>query len=362
MKSSHSILCLVAAVLSIGALWQPALPGYKFAFPRDHFMHPDYKTEWWYYTGNLQTKEGRRFGYELTFFRAGLDPQENSTPVWRTDSIWLAHLALTDIEGKKFFHTERMNRTGPGLAGASLKDGRYWNGNWQVRWQTPDGKQSLQAVSDGFTLQLQLRPEKPSVINGRGGISQKGPQRGQASHYISFTRLSSSGYLTYEGMRFDLTGATWMDHEFFTEQQDNSFGGWDWFAIQLDNKEELMLYRLRLKSGTASPYSSGTFVAADGNTKWLSSTDFTLQPGRNWHSAESGASYPIAWGISVPKLQLQLRETTPLESQELFRLHSVTPTYWEGAADYTGTQNGRPTRGVGYLEMTGYGKQMRPIF
>lgn len=348
--------------IALAMLWVAALPAYRYSFPRDHFSHPEYKTEWWYYTGNLHAASGRRFGFELTFFRAAEDPQQETTPTWRADEVWLAHLALSDLQGHRFFHTARLNRTGPGLAGASQQGARYWNGNWDVRWLAPNGPQELQAVTDDFTLRLRMQSAKPPVIHGQNGISQKGPKPGEASHYISLTRLLSTGQLDYGGQRFTVDGIAWMDHEFFTEQNDTDLSGWDWFAIQLDNHRELMLYRLRLKDGSESPYSSGTFVDEQGNSQALSAADFVLQPGRTWHSGKSDASYPVAWSISVPKLKLQLSETTPLEDQELSGEGSATPTYWEGAVDYNGTLQGQPTRGVGYLEMTGYGHQNRPIF
>ncbi|HWF48979.1 MAG TPA: carotenoid 1,2-hydratase, partial [Bryobacteraceae bacterium] len=150
------------------SLWQLALPGYHYEFPRDNFNHPDYQTEWWYYTGNLHTADGRRFGFELTFFREGVDLKASSNGVWDPSQIYFAHLALSDINGGHFYHTERLNRAGPGLAGASLAQQTYWNGNWQVRWiSLTTGQQELRAVADQFTLDLNLNPEKPLVINGK---------------------------------------------------------------------------------------------------------------------------------------------------------------------------------------------------
>ncbi len=348
-----------SAVLAL--VWVAALPGYHYEFPRDNFSHPDYKTEWWYYTGNLHTKEGRRFGFELTFFRSGMRPVEDSTPAWQVDDVWLAHLALSDIQGQRFLHTYRLNRTGPGLAGVSEQQACYWNGNWRVAW-TSNSDQELQAVAEQFSLRLTMRSAKRPVINGRDGLSQKGPKPGEASHYISLTRLITSGELQYQGQHFALDGVAWMDHEFFTEQNDTDLSGWDWLAVQLDNNRELMLYRLRLKGGGVSPYSSGTFVDANGNSTTLAASDFELKPGRTWRSSVSGAEYPIAWTIAVPKLGLELQQTTPLADQELYGKDSMTPTYWEGAVDYTGTMRGAATHGVGYLEMTGYGPQSRPVF
>jgi predicted secreted hydrolase len=355
-----SAALLVIPLIALAEEWQLALPGYRYQFPRDHFNHPVYETEWWYYTGNLRASDGHRFGFELTFFRAAihLSPEQAaaSDPVWRADQIYLAHLALSDIDSHEFFHTNRINRAGPGLAGSSLDQQRYWNGNWQVRWTSAGkGEQELQAICNRFTLRLNLTPEKPLVIHGKNGISQTGSLPGQASHYLSYTRLAATGELSgWNAHSYQLTGLAWMDHEFFTQKLEESLTGWDWFAIQLNNKEELMLYRLRPKSGGLSSFSSATYVDAHGEAHFLGAADFSLSPGEIWRSAASGAHYPISWRISVPCLELDLTERTSLNNQELFSKESVTPTYWEGAVNYEGHIRSQPVEGVGYLEMTGY--------
>ena len=359
MKSSVALFVVAGALLAGAQDWQLALPGYRYQFPRDYFNHPKYQTEWWYYTGNLKTAGGHRYGFELTFFRQGVrlsqQASQSEDEVWRPDQIYLAHLALSDLDRGEFFHTERLNRAGPGLAGASLEQRRYWNGNWQVLWTDPSrGEQRLQAVCDRFKLTLTLTPEKPVVINGSDGISRKGPARGQASHYLSFTRLEARGDLHQNAADVAVSGLVWMDHEFFTESGETDLTGWDWFAIQLDDDEELMLYRLRLKAGGSSPYSSGTYVDSQGIAHFLDASEFALAPGEHWQSTASGASYPVAWTISVPRLGLQLAERTDLKDQELFEKNGPTPTYWEGAVSYQGQTQGKPVNGVGYLEMTGY--------
>jgi len=346
--SSKWLLWVLVATLQVAG------PGYRFEFPRDHFNHADYETEWWYYTGNLRSADGRRFGYELTFFRQANAEAASGNADWSAGQLYLAHLALSDVDGQKFEHFERLNRAGPGLAGADLAGRRYWNGNWQVKWTSDAGAQELQAVGSDFTLKLKLTPEKPFVIHGVDGVSQKGPGKGQGSHYISFTRLGSAGSLVRGGKTVAVTGSSWMDHEFFTERQDPDLNGWDWFAVQLNNDTELMLYRLRLKSGAVSPYSSGTFVDARGQAQHLTAADFRLSPGGDWVSAASGARYPLSWKIDVPGLGIALTEVTRLPAQELYTPHSVSPGYWEGAVDYAGTERGKGVTGVGYLEMTGY--------
>lgn len=349
MKSKLAILLAFLSLPLLAGQWQRALPGYDYQFPRDHFSHPNYRTEWWYYTGNLRTASGRRFGFELTFFRRGEHLKALHSSVWKPDEIYLAHLALSDVDGHHFYYTERLNRSGPGLAGISRKQRRYWNGNWQVRWLSfLTGEQELQAVSQKFSLKLDLKPQKPCVINGSNGVSRKGPLPGEASHYISYTRIAAAGELHYAGKFFRVRGLAWMDHEFFSSQLDPSIEGWDWFAIQLSNDEELMLYRLRMKSGGVSRYSSGTFVDRHGEAHVLSAAEIHLSPVGNWHG------YPIAWKISVPSLGIELTEEPDLKDQELIGKSGISPSYWEGAVTYSGRAGSGPVHGVGYLELTGY--------
>jgi predicted secreted hydrolase len=243
-----------------------------------------------------------------------------------------------------------LNRAGPGIAGVDLNAHKYWNGNWQVYWKNlAAADQQLQAICEGFNLVLDLKTLKPPVIHGTDGVSQKGPGPGEASHYISFTRLNAKGQLN----GVTVSGLVWMDHEFFTQQPNPTLTGWDWFAIQLANNEELMLYRLRNKSGEISPYSSGTYVDAKGVAHHLTAGQITFTPGRLWHK------YPVDWQIAIPSLGLQLTEQTTLDNQEVATPGSPSPAYWEGAVTYTGAIHGQQTQGLGYLEMTGYQQPIR---
>lgn len=318
-----------------------ALPGYKYQFPRDHFSHPDFQTEWWYYTGNVNTEKGRAFGYELTFFRAALQPDVEPKSVWTTRDAYMAHLALTDVESKRFCHAERLNRPGPGLAGVDAGKQLIWNGNWSCRL-TP-AMHHLKAVDVGFGFDLELVPVKGHVIHGVGGVSQKGPNPGQASHYISFPRLATRGRITLDGQVHTVQGNSWMDHEYFSSELDPQLAGWDWLSIQLENQTELMLYRLRKKDGKSSPYSAGTFVDASGKATHLSASEIQLTPGRRFQN------YPIEWEIRIPTLKMDLRAIPRLDDQELTSKSKLTPSYWEGAMRFEGSH-----QGSGYLEMTGY--------
>ncbi len=329
-------------------IYKLAQPGYRYSFPRDHFNHPDFRTEWWYYTGNVHSGT-REFGYELTFFRQAIARNLDDPSHWRVEDVYLAHLALSDIGGNRFHHTERLNRAGPGLAGASFDDRRIWNGNWETRWHGSD--QTLRAYADSFSFTLELAPRKPPVIHGTNGISPKAPGHGNASHYISFTRLDTRGEITIAGTRYTVEGSSWMDHEFFSHRIAGGIQGWDWFSLQFDDAAELMLYRLRGPDGQPTPYSSGTFIDVSGKTRHLAANDFTLSPGRTWRSEATGGEYPLEWQIRVPSLDMVLETRPAMDQQELVSSHSYSPSYWEGAIRIAGSRGGS-----GYLEMTGYDK------
>ena len=351
----NKLVWLVSCLLLNPLLMQyrSAVPGYHYEFPRDNFNHPDFQTEWWYYTGNLRTADGHEFGFELTFFREALTREALKPSDWSAPDAFVAHLALSDISGGRFYHRERLNRAGPGIAGVNAETGRIWNGNWQIDWK--GNAQNLRAISDQFGLQLALVSQKPPVIHGIDGISQKSDGAGHASHYISLTRLTVNGDIVLGAKKFSVTGTGWMDHEFFTQQLGGGQVGWDWFSLQLDDGTELMLFRLRLKDGSIDPYSSGTYVDASGKATHLAQKDFSLEPlGATWKSDSTGAVYPIRWRVTVPSLKLGIEVTTPLQQQELAGNTAWFPNYWEGAIRFTGTRDATPIRGVGYLEMTGY--------
>jgi predicted secreted hydrolase len=345
-----TFVVLFFAVLSPAADYKLALPGYHYAFPRDHFDHPDYQTEWWYYTGNLRAADGHRFGFELTFFRQAIARDADQSQ-WHIHDLYMAHLALSDLSGQRFYHDERLNRAGPGIAGVDQATGTVWNGNWQV--QLTEARQTLRGLSENFEIRLDLIPAKAPVIHGRDGISQKAPGAGHASHYISFSRLLTSGSIEFNGTRYKVEGTSWMDHEFFSESVDTNERGWDWLSLQLDDNTEVMLYRLRHKDGSVDPYSSGSYIDAKGHCLFLASTDFTLTPtGKTWTSDRTKGTYQIQWHIAIPKLGMDLDITTPLAGQEL--PGGIGPSYWEGAIDIAGHGGSGSLRGVGYLEMTGY--------
>jgi predicted secreted hydrolase len=355
------LACVFATLLFLqapAAQYRTALPGYRYEFPRDHFSHPEFQTEWWYYTGNIAAADGHRFGFELTFFRQAVSRDTSKTADWDVRDIYLAHLALSDLDGGAFYHAERTNRAGPGIAGVSETSGRIWNGNWQIQWKGAD--QELQAVDDRFALRFTLHPEKPLVVHGENGVSQKAEGAGHASHYISFTRLRTSGEIELGGRKFVVNGLAWIDHEFFTHQLEDDQTGWDWLSLQLEDNTEVMLFHIRRNDGSIDPFSAGTFVDAQGKATHLRAGDFVLQPGgATWTSPVTQANYPIEWKIAIPKMGIELEAMTPLASQEMAGKTKLLPSYWEGAIRVAGHRGNAAIGGVGYLEMTGYDRPVK---
>ncbi len=355
------LLCWLALVLpSIAAdttSFMPAREGYRYTFPRDHGSHDHFRTEWWYYTGNLVTNDGRPFGYQLTFFRRSI-PQEQVKTLpskWSITQLYLAHFAVSDLKNRRFHVFEKLSRAGVGKAGAEAERLHVWIDRWSAQSPHADvASQTLQASDGDLEMELTVVPEKPPVIHGKGGISRKGAESGQASHYYSFTRLATSGRITLANESFDVTGTSWMDHEFGSADLGKDLVGWDWFGIQLADRTELMLYRMRRTDGSPDPVSSGTFIERDGRAQHLSIGEFTLEPITTWTSPASKARYPLTWRLSVPSKGLSLELVPRMTEQELTTNRSTQVTYWEGAIDASGTLGGKPIAGRGYMELTGY--------
>ena len=335
--------------------WRAATEGFQFSFPRDHASHPDYRVEWWYYTGNLETKEGRRFGYQLTFFRTGVVREPDNPSRWAVRDLFLAHFAISDIDQQSFRYFERINRSGIGWAGADTAGYRVWNEEWEAKL---DGRDHLLTAADPeFSIELRLAPQKGEIIQGVNSISQKGPSEGNASHYYSMTRLNTTGNITVKGELFQVTGLSWMDHEFGSSFLEEHQVGWDWLSIQLNDGRELMLFQIRREDGSIDPRSSGTIIDADGRGTHIQFGEFSLAPGEPWRSASSGATYPTEWLVELPGQKIQLRVRAALKDQELRTTESTAVTYWEGSIAVEGTAADTRVRGQGYLEMTGYAGQ-----
>ena len=334
-------------------VFRMSLPGYEYAFPRDHGAHPEYRTEWWYYTGHLRTESGRRYGFEVTFFRVGVsrEPSENR---WDLRAIMPAHFAVTDVEARDFRFYEKLNRASVFTAGAAEGKLDVFNEAWSAT-TNPDGSWRLVAREGRDSLDLVLRSAKPPAVHGENGVSQKAPIEGYASHYYSMTRLAAEG--TINGQR--ATGQVWMDHEFGSSVLRENQQGWDWFSIQLDNDTELMLYVIRRSDGTPDVTSSGSLVTAEGRVIHIRRDQMRITALAKWKSPKSGATYPMGWRVELPKFNVSVTLKPLLREQELITLGSTNITYWEGACDVSGSFGGTPVRGEAYVEMTGYDKAFR---
>ena len=340
-------------LLAASFTYQLALPGRKLSFPADHYSHPDFKTEWWYYTGHLTSDSGKRYGYQVTFFRFGLrDKQKDAKERPLFSELYMAHLALSDIGAKKFLFRERINRGYGEKAGAATDRYLVWNEDWNVEGGGND--HAIRVKDRGTELRLTLKSLKPPTLHGQDGHSQKGEGEGRASYYYSLTRMQTEGELTINGKKEMVRGLTWMDHEFGSNQLREDQVGWDWFSIQLDNQTELMLYLMRRKDGSVDPYSSGTLVDAKGKPTHLALNDYRVEVLERWKSPKSGANYPMKWKVSVPGEAIELEITPAFREQELITNRSTRVTYWEGAVQIRGKARGQAVRGNGYVEMTGY--------
>ncbi|HXA09283.1 MAG TPA: lipocalin-like domain-containing protein [Chthoniobacterales bacterium] len=353
------VVCALALACT-AADWKIAEPGWPYEFPRDHYLHEKFKTEWWYFTGNLTNESGRRFGYELTFFRQGIRPPDEraaTTSRFVVDDLKFAHFTVTDAAGKAFLFQQKASRGSFGNAGFANNDRIAWIESWSLKLNA-DGSFDLAADTGDAEVQLHLIPSKPPIVHGAGGLSRKAAGAGHASHYYSITRLKTSGSLRARKDRFVVTGESWFDHEWATNQLAPGQAGWNWVSAQFDDDSELMLYQMRLTSGAIDPISSGTFVRSDGSSTALTSADFQMTPETFWKSKATQANYPIRWRITVPQEKLEFTIQPVLSNQELVLDPLV---YWEGAFDLAGRRAGNPVRGCGYLELTGYAGRLREL-
>lgn len=327
----------------------------EFVFPADHGAHPEYRTEWWYFTGNLSTTTGRHFGFELTFFRVAMTPERvaaDEASAWRTNQVWMAHFAVTDSEGGRFIARERLSRAALELAGASADPFRIWVKDWSAAGNAAADALSLrlEARDDVIAMALNVESTTPPVPQGDRGLDRKGAEPGNASYYYSMSRLTVAGDVTVHGETFEVTGLAWLDREWSTSALEPGIVGWDWFALHLSDGASLMFYRLRTASGEMSPFSGGTLVTPSGARTRLGPDDVTLSARSYWTSDASGARYPVEWKLGVPAAGLVLDIVPYLRNQEL----DLSVRYWEGAVRATGRGPSGPLTAQGYLELAGY--------
>ena len=332
----------------------------NLTFPKDHGSHAGYRTEWWYYSGNLQSHTGEQYGYQLTFFRSQISPPgaERNWPkphsAWRTQQVYAGHVAISDISKKKHLQSERLARGSLGIAGVSQK--ADWTTIFVKNWsaQISPSRHRLKAFSDNFSFELNLLPVKPPVLHGKAGYIRKGSTPERASCYYSFTRLRSEGALTIDGTPIRLNGFSWMDHEFSSAAREPGIVGWDWFSLQLSDQTEIMVYLLRKQGGQLNSASSGTFIDKSGKLRHLTNDDIRVDILDFWKSPRSKAVYPARWRLMIFPLSMALTITPNLSDQEMQTQASTGVTYWEGSVSVNGSAGRQPLKGVGYVELTGY--------
>ncbi len=333
--------------------YSQALEPRQFLFPQDHGPHPEFRNEWWYFTGNLEDASAHRFGFQLVFFRNALSPDPVAVDSgWRSNQAWMAHLALTDVAGQQFHAFEQFSRGAKGLAGARDSPFQVWLHNWSVT--ESDGNWRLQARKGKIEIELTLTPQRKPLLQGRDGFSQKGAQPGNASYYYSIPRLKAEGRIKLMGKHHKVKGLSWLDREWSTSALEQSQSGWDWFSLQLSNGSDLMFYRLRRKDGSSDPHSAGTLLQHDGEIIRLDAAAVQLKE-LEWWDSPTGSRYPISWKLEIPEQKINLTITPVLKSQEL----DLLIRYWEGAVDVSGSRASQPLNGRGYLELTGYAEKTK---
>ena len=339
-----------------------ALEVRPFELPQDHGPHPDFQTEWWYYTGNMQSETGEQFGFQLTFFRRGLSPGViggGRASGLATNQIYFAHFALSDIGSGEHHAYERFSRGAGDLAGASGAPFRVWLEDWSAQAIDEEGGEVRLVASEGtIGIELVLRSAKPIVLHGEQGLSRKSDSPGNASYYLSYTRMVAEGTIAVEGKTVAVQGEGWFDHEWSTSALAPGAVGWDWFALQLSDGREIMLARIRNADGSIDPVSGGTLVEADGSPRLLAPGEVEIQVLSHWKSPETTAVYPSAWRVVIPSAGLDLQLRPWLESQEM----NLRIVYWEGAVRVEGVSQGVEVQGHGYVELTGYLRSMEGVF
>jgi predicted secreted hydrolase len=334
-----------------GAAFRKAYDVIPFEFPRDHGPHPDYRAEWWYYTGNLADQAGNRFGYQFTIFRRGIVPGEpERESEWATHQIYFAHFTVTDVTGQEFAYHERFSRTSPELAGAQSEPHyKVWLDDWSVEEIEP-GRVQVKAQTDGTAIDLILEQTKPPTLQGDRGLSAKSSEPGNASYYYSLTNNPTRGRVTTARGTFEVSGNSWLDREWSTTDLGEGAVGWDWYSLQLDDDREIMFFHIRREDGSVEPVSGGTIIYSDGSMRRLALDEVQITKLSTWTSPKSNATYPASWTFTVPSEGIDLRITPLLNDQEL----RVSFTYWEGAVKIEGTQSG-----YGYIELTGYNESIQ---
>lgn len=370
----------VQSLLSEAADAEPGTTGFARAepdtaivLPRDHGPHPTFRSEWWYLTLMLSDQRGREFGGQFTLFRQALTAQqpEGAANPWRTNQVYMAHLAVTDVAGKRHQSAERISRAHPALAGVQAAPFAAWLEDWRFASAGSTFLPlQLNAGDAGFSWALSMDSDKPIVLQGKSGYSAKGPDQG--SHYYSLTRLNVQGTLTLSGTEIPVRGTGWLDREWSTSVLSAGQTGWDWFALQLADGRDLMVFNLRREDCSRDPFDHGIVVDAEGNARLLQAEDFELTPLRAWRgpardvlepvrpcipsstgdsaandTARTAGPWPLEWRLRLAE------ETFVIRASILDQRMRTSVRYWEGLVEVF-SESPRREVGRGYMELTGY--------
>ncbi|MDB5743895.1 MAG: secreted hydrolase-like protein [Polaromonas sp.] len=331
-----------------------ALAARTLAFPRDRGSHPEFRTEWWYITGHAASKEAdsRTFGFQLTFFRSRPEGTQDMASEFAARQLLFAHAAITDVQGQKLWHDQRIARAGFGIAFASEQDMAIKLRDWTLK---ADGtRYAALLTADDFALSLQFEETQAVLLQGQQGLSRKGPEERQASYYYSQPQLATRGSLQLKGQTFNVAGKAWLDHEWSQEVLHPSAVGWDWIGMNLDDGSALTAFRLRDKYGNAV-WTGGSFRSSRGELRAFDSNEVVFKPERNWKSPLTQITYPVQWLVRTPVATYKVKAV--IDNQELDSRGSTGSIYWEGLSELSDRQGRRA--GMGYLEMTGYGQPLR---
>ena len=329
-----------------------ALEPRTFVFPKDHSSHPKFRSEWWYFTGNVESDDGVPFGFQLTLFRFALRPRpRESSSLWRTNDIYLGHFALSDFTAGVFHKSERQSRAALDLAGAGGDPPKIWIRDWSIELTDVDQEVwQLKAQEAGVAIDLTASALRPVIAHGDRGLSKKSAQPGNASYYYSIPRLSVAGSITTPTENHQVSGNAWFDHEWSTSALAEGQLGWDWFSLQLSNGSGIMFYQIRNAQGHTEAVSHGVIQTENGNQTPLRADEIQITITQHWQSPTSGARYPAAWQIRIPSHAIELSVSPRLAQQEWDKNF----VYWEGAVVVTGAAAAERVNGIGYVELVGY--------
>lgn len=334
-----------------------SLPARTLRFPRDHGAHPELRTEWWYITGHANSRgsDRREFGFQLTFFRTRVDATQAMQSKFSAQQLIFAHAAVTDVQGQKLWHDQRIARAGFGVAFASTEETQLKLEDWTLQRSPGEiSRYSASLPANGFALQLQMNETQPLLLQGQNGLSRKGPEARQASYYYSHPQLSTRGSITLQGQTFEVTGTAWLDHEWSEELLHPDAKGWDWIGMNLDDGSALTAFQLRTASGSAI-WDGGSFRSAQGKLTVFQRGEVIFKPRRYWSSPLTQARYPVEWQVQTPSGTFSVQAV--IDNQELDSRSSTGAVYWEGLSGLLDSQGQRVGRG--YLEMTGYAAALR---